>query len=135
MNKVLFVAILPFVVSGCSKSADNAAPPVSLVGGTWTHTETKAVEAPKDGRAATSYTAPATTRFTYTFYDTGNVDRLVGATGSTMAYTYRAPTLSVSTTPGPDVYTVSELSASRLVLEKTQEDATSKNTYWQTFTR
>ena len=136
MKSFLPVVVLSTLLVGCSKSADAPAPP-SLVGGTWAWSEQDYTTTPKAGTP--SRTVHSTMRAyteTYFFEATGGLTIAYnGKPEPRDTYTYSGNTLTFLRPFGAFAFTVQELSAHRLVLAETREDATNRYEQVDTYIR
>jgi hypothetical protein len=142
MKKLLLAGLLLTGLAGCSKNSEPApAPAPTLTGGTWTFKSATIATTPKSGGNTTTSTptlAPGSA--TVTFIDaTHYTTTAAGLTGSG-TYTYSANTIDSMPDNGAAVaispkLTVSELTATKLVLTENSEDATNRYITANTFTR
>jgi len=138
MKKILplYLAVSLFL-GACSKSSDDPTPvtPISIQG-TWVLTAGRTIVTPKNGAAVTTSDRAITP---------GSIKVTFGANGSHQSYfngvvqstgTYLVSGTSLTVTTGSSLTsTISELTASRLVLTVNMEDNYSRYEYVDSFVR
>lgn len=130
-------ATLLLLVAACASCSKSGNDPTPTLQGTWTWSESTYVTSPKNGQPATSVTSHLKAYSEVYAFD-GN-GRLVitynGNTTNNCTYTYNDPTLTIVTSFNTGTFSVSELSAHRLVWTQETEDTNNRYALTETLTR